>query len=178
MSVKNRLIAHAQPWEREPMNALKQSRHRWIAGTAAAAAAILVSAAGPAAAAPAPEVFSGFKDNTAMVGNQTGSGALQLPIGTYAITAKVYARNNNGVTNTVNCRLDGVTSFDISEATLTSSVRDQTLSFNMVNIANSPRLIFLTCRNSNFSADTTLKFMKITATRVHDPNHLHNGPLL
>ncbi|MGH8626515.1 MAG: hypothetical protein ACREYC_15020, partial [Gammaproteobacteria bacterium] len=155
------------------MNALKQSRRRWIAGTAAAAAAatlILMSAAGPAAAAPAPEVFSGFKDSTAMVGNVGRSGALQLPIGTYAITAKVYATNNNGVTNTVNCRLDGVTSFDISEATLTSSVTNQTLSFDMVNIANNPRLIFLSCRNSNFNANTTLKFMKITATRVNDPN--------
>ena len=149
---------------------------RWL--TATAVTTLLVSLAGPAAAASAPEVFSGFKDSRALVGNATASAALQLPIGTYAITAKVSARNNNGVTNTVECRLDGVTDFDISAATLTASVRNQTLSLQVVNIANNPRLIFLTCRNSNVEADTTLRFMKITATRVQDPNHLHNGPLL
>jgi hypothetical protein len=125
-----------------------------------------------------PEVFAGFRDSKPLDGLTSSSVALQLPIGTYTVGAKVTILNDNGATGDVSCRLDGVSAFDISQASLSSSIRKQTLSFDITKIANSPALIFLSCRNSHAGMDSTMSFAKVTAIRVADPNHLHNAPLL
>jgi hypothetical protein len=144
---------------------------------AGAVSAAVGAAPATAAGVSAPEVFAGFKDHQQVVGLRTAVSHLQLPVGTYALSAKVTATAEGSVSGDITCRLDATTDFDISRASLRATNRQQTPSLQVTKVANSPKLIVLSCRNSNAGQSTALSFIKITAIRVADPQHLHNGPL-
>ena len=152
------------------------------AGALASAAVASSVAAAPipaaaAAAVSAPEVFAGFNNSKSMVGLAARTITLAAPIGTYAITAKTSVLNNNASTVDVKCRLQMGANFDESQATVSASIRRQSLALQVTNVANTPTNITLTCNNNIAGGNTTLTFMKITALRVQDPAHLHNVQL-
>ena len=146
----------------------KASPQRWALGMAAILMATSVSAT---------EVYTGKRPTKQLVGLDVATLSRSIPIGTWSITAKLTARNNNAVTNNVTCTLNTDVDTDQSISTLTSSVKFQTLSLNAYSINNSPGFIKLTCFNSNSNANTTLQNIRVTATRIFSPDFLHISTL-
>lgn len=141
---------------------------RLLAGTAGAAAVAATAFFGstqlPAAAAPAPEVFAGFDNLDLLSGTSPRTNTVNVPAGSYAITAKAFVTNSAVNPVRVNCRLTAGANFDESTATVAGS--SQALALNVVHTTTGPRAIVLSCRNLS-AANTTMSFVKIVATRVN-----------
>jgi len=146
---------------------LRSNRARWIAGSAVALAATGVVGSlqtSTAVAAAAPEVFAGFDDIDFLSGTSPRTNTVTVPAGSYAITAKAFARG--GPLTDVNCRLQAGGSFDDSTVTVSSST-SASLALNVVNTFASSSSIVLTCKNISTAGNTEMRFIKIVATRVN-----------
>ncbi len=133
-----------------------------------AAAAGLVVANTQAADAVPPEVFAGFRNSAIVQGTTLFTTQLNVPAGSYAITAKLSAFAGGAAQNYVEtCTLRAGNDFDRSFTRLAGPSPEQGLSHNLVHTFTAPGAIVLECRASAPDAATLLEFIKITATRVN-----------
>lgn len=160
----------------------------------ALAAAALLAVGGAAAALPAraepsadavtgvsaPEVFTGVRQSMSFSSSGLATTFLDLPIGTYSIAAKAVVVTTGTAAAEVRCKLNffllaGADS-DLGEASVTPTARRQTFALHVAQILNSPAPVLLSCAVL-VGGNVTLSNVRIVATRVADPNHLHVSPL-
>jgi hypothetical protein len=139
------------------------------AGTALATAVIVTAGSSSAEAVP-PEAFSGFHNAAIISGTTTYTANLNVPAGSYVISAKLsaFAGNNTSTTSYVEeCQLTAGTNFDRSFTRLAGSSAEQTLSMQVVHVFGSAGTVSLTCNGTSSTASTLLEFVKITAVKVN-----------
>ncbi|MBB5874356.1 hypothetical protein F4553_007790 [Allocatelliglobosispora scoriae] len=113
------------------------------------------------------EAANGFRDSQSLTGTGKKTMGLDLPAGAYSITAKLTVLNNNSEDITVACRLELGTNFDDSFTTLTAVNERRVLALNVVGNLAASGGTALRCNTSSATANTTLLFVKVTATRLN-----------
>ena len=145
----------------------RNSSARWLAGTAgvvtlAAAAVFIGSAQLPTTAATPPEVFAGFDDLSGLSSVGQNVHKLDVPAGSYVVTAKAFVDNPGSQAATVTCQLKG----DVVRDQTTVKVNpggSESLALNAVFALTGQDLLLL-CKSSSNSPD--LHWAKLIATRV------------
>jgi hypothetical protein len=148
-------VAAAEPAETVKSASVVLADEAEPVGAAAAAAALV---------AP-PEVFAGFDNNDGLTGTTPRTNTVDLPAGAYSIIAKGYATNPNNDNSAVRCRLTAGSDFDESETNI--RVASQSLTLAVVHSSSTPFAATLSCANLAPASTTTMKFIKIVATRVN-----------
>lgn len=136
---------------------------------AVVAAANTVQAASPSAIAANPqvgEVVSGFRDTQALTGTAPRTVGMDLQPGSYNITAKLYAFNNNSEKITITCRLQLGGAFDDSVVMMQLNSEAAPMAMNVANNVSVLTSVSLRCQTNSTQADVQLKFIKVTASRV------------
>jgi hypothetical protein len=127
----------------------------------------------------APAIVSGYKDRFRLT---TGAnqwrrvGRVDLPAGSYAISAKLYVEVPlDGHKTTVQCQLLAGADFDQTLVDHDALYAFDSLALNVVHTFPSPGSAILNCRHLFTAGDTYLGFVKIIAVRG---SSLLNKPLL
>jgi hypothetical protein len=120
------------------------------------------------------KAFAGFRNSAIQTGSTKFVAKLNVPAGSYAITAKLGAFSNNNDSYVEICTLSASGDFDRSFTRLTGSGAEQGLSHHVVHTFPSAGTIQLECVGTSPQASTLPEFIKITATEV---NSISNGPL-
>jgi hypothetical protein len=137
----------------------------------AAAGALATASPSPATAAPVPEVFSGFRDTSFLSGSTPMTLNLNVPAGSYMLTAKVSGANNGtpSASHVVHCDLRAGTDLDRSFSRIRSG-DEQVLSNSLVHTFTSAGTVQYICTDTATGNLTTmLQFAKVTALRVNAP---------
>ena len=143
-----------------------------------AAGTIAMTNTAPAEAAAPPEVFSGFRNAAVLSGSTPYATQLNVPAGSYVVTAKASAFNALGSTSpshNVFCEVRAGTDFDRSFTRVAPS-EEQTVGNTVVHTFTSAGTVTLSCNDTaGTNGSTLLEFIKLTAVRVNSP--ISNIPL-